>query len=197
LEENKQLKSQLEYFRGVLDDNIREILSRLHNHGTEFSKLNRKAILNGHDIQTLSDSFEESDNLRFHVETRISTVYWPLETDVTYEREVVDTHDAMDIGLGIFTAPMTGVYGFFLYSEFYCDYNVRILYLYHNEEKVSIQLCHKDLPEGSGYSSNSVYFAREMNVGDTLKIFSGSAQLHLNFPAKFMGFLLERKLILK
>ena len=39
LEENRELKSQLEYFKGVLDDNITEILSSLQIHQLDINYL--------------------------------------------------------------------------------------------------------------------------------------------------------------
>ncbi len=165
---------------------------RINIHETFIEALRSNMTTNSHDIQTLLDNFKDS-LLRFHVETKIMHNYWPEETVVTYEKKVVDTHNAMNIESGIFTAPLIGVYGFFFYSEIDCGNN-RYLYVYHNDLKINIQACWTDSKDDSVLTSNSVYFASEMKVGDTLKIFSGSALISLGLlPSKFMGFLLEKK----
>ncbi len=145
-------------------------------------------------LTTLSNNFEDSI-LRFHVETDTSSFHWPFNKLVTYKTKVVDTHNAIDIGTGIFTAPLTGVYGFFFYSEFYCDDSKYFsLYLYHNNSKIEIYKSHGESFNTKFITSKSVYFAREMEVNDTLKIFSGTADFNFSLsPTKFMGFLLKKK----
>jgi len=167
-------------------------IDRINNLGTDIAALRSETIKNAQDIQTLLNNFEDS-LLRFHVETKNQTEDWPLESVVTYKTKVVDTHNAIDISSGIFTAPLTGVYGFFFFARFGCASSARNLYMYHNDLQIVIQRCSS--PSSSTYyKSNSVYFAWEMQVGDTLKIYSGNAQIDLIYiQAKFMGFFLEKK----
>jgi hypothetical protein len=52
LEENRELKSQLDYFKGVLDDNITEILNSLQIHQADINDLR---IRQGHTSDEVAD----------------------------------------------------------------------------------------------------------------------------------------------
>ncbi len=170
--------------------------NRIDNHETDIVKLTTNMTMNAQNIQTLLNNFRDS-LLRFHVETKISPVHWPSNTVVTYETKLLDTHKAMEIESGVFTAPLRGVYGFFFDSHFNCDITALSLYLYHNDLKIEIHVCKTSFSNNAVITSNNVYFARKMEVGDTLKIISGNSDFNFGyFPVKFMGFLLKKYYVL-
>jgi len=190
--ENRELITEVQVDVDTNTNEIKSISSEINSISSEISVLKSDITTNARQIETLANQFEAS-LLRFHVEAKWDGTEWPADKVVTYEIEVVDTHNAMDIGSGIFTAPMAGVYGFFFYSRFSCQ-AIRHLYVYHNDLKIEIQVCYTDSFDDHVITSNSVYFAREMEVGDTIKIFSGSAIINMvQFRPKFTGFLLEEK----
>ena len=141
--------------------------------------------------QALLDRFEKS-NLKFHVETKQSSSYWPINTVVTYEQKLVDTHSAVDLSSGTFTAPFDGVYAFYFFGLFHAHDSPMApdscyLYAFHNDLKILIFYRYYIEYEGS-----LVYFALDLKRNDKVNINSGSFDLSTgSFPAKFMGFLLE------
>ncbi len=54
LEENEELKSQLDYYKGVLDGNITEILNALGSHESDITNLR---IQQGHTSDEVADQF--------------------------------------------------------------------------------------------------------------------------------------------
>ena len=119
--------------------------------------------------------------------------YYPDNTVVTFEQELVDTHNAMDFSTGTFTAPFAGFYGFVFYFESHRNYFVvHTLYALHNGERSPIYYNdHNDNNEMD--TSNTVYFAQFLNPGNTIKIDSGYARIRLGSnTTKFMGFLLSK-----
>ncbi len=134
-----------------------------------------------------------NDNaLRFHVETRTADAYWPYNTLISYETKLTDTHNAMNTETGFFTAPFSGTYGFVFYAEFGCDVSQsRILYVDHNGARSKIYHYHGS--NSVDYPGSSIYFALSLKQGDTVGIFSGTADVGLYYhPAKFTGFLLQK-----
>jgi hypothetical protein len=118
---------------------------------------------------------------------------WPSHRVVTYDKKLVDTHTAMNMSSGIFTVPCSGTYGFLFNAEFFCDFTSRSAHVYQNEEKIQIFHCSTLYQRPSFRRTNSVYFALKLSENDTVKIWSGSAYLNLNYSAaKFMGLLLHR-----
>ena len=101
-------------------------------------------------------------------------------TNVTYDTKLSDTHNAININIGIFTAPINGSYAFFFYSELYSS---TTMYAYRNNDKVQIFY-----RPGSSLKGENIYFLLELSAGDKVRINSGSFQL-LTY-AKFTGFLL-------
>jgi hypothetical protein len=136
-----------------------------------------------------------NDNaLRFHVETKLADFSLPSAV-ITYETKLTDTHNAMNTGNGIFTAPFSGTFGFLFYAQFWCDAKDRYLYVDHNGARSKIFLCDTDYIDSSiSYSSSSnVYFALNLKQDDKVGIFTGSVSLWSKpFPAKFTGFLLQK-----
>ena len=139
--------------------------------------------------QALLDRFEKS-NLKFHVETKKSTL--PINTVVTYEKKLVDTHSAVDLSSGTFTAPFDGIYAFYFFGLFHAhdsDWGTDSgsLYAFHNDLKIKIFYRYS-----SEYEGSLVHFALDLKRNDKVKINSGSFDISAGYyPAKFMGFLLE------
>ena len=122
---------------------------------------------------------------------------WPLHQVVSYTTETVDTHNSMDTGTGAFTAPFSGTFEFIFYATFVCTYDPQSLYLLKNSDTwIEIHYCELLLTDsGSDYvfESNSVHFSLDLQQGESVRIESGTAQIHLkHFPAKFTGFLLKK-----
>jgi hypothetical protein len=134
---------------------------------------------------------QKDSSLRFHVETKQTTSFWEFNSLISYRSKLTDTHNAMNTGTGTFTAPFSGKYGFVFYSTFYCDNTYRELYLYLNGGKGKIFHCFTSTTYD--YRSTSVYFALTLKTGDTVGIYTGTAQVALwPHAAKFTGFLLQK-----
>ncbi len=108
---------------------------------------------------------------------------------ITYQTKLTDTHNAMNTGNGIFTAPFLGAYGFVFYADFFCSNSKQFLFVDHNNGgRNAIFRCYN----GSNYSSRSIYFAMSLKQGDTVGIFT-DVQIWLGFHrARFTGFLLQK-----
>ena len=110
---------------------------------------------------------------------------------MTYENKLSDTHNAMDQNSGMFRAPFAGTYGFIFYFQAHRFGRIQNLYALHNGNRVLIH--YVDMAQNAEMdSSNTIYFARYLNPGETIQIESGSANIHMFDPAKFMGFLLNK-----
>jgi len=66
---------------------------------------------------------------RFAVATKYAKIFWSTNSVVTYYYKDVDTHNAMDMGTGIFTAPISGVYGFTFTAQFDCGYGTHEMHI--------------------------------------------------------------------
>jgi hypothetical protein len=135
---------------------------------------------------------QKDSALRFHVETS-GGYAWPQNTFFTYKVKLTDTHNAMNAGTGIFTAPFSGTYGFVFYGRFQCNSSgFHLLYVDHNGARSTIYGCFSD-SNFHDYLGNSVYFARSLKQGDRVGIFAGTAVVELApHAAKFTGFLLQK-----
>ena len=113
---------------------------------------------------------------------------------MTYASELVDTHNAMDFNTGTFTAPFAGFYGFIFNFESTRYGNVgHSLYALHNGGNKSPIYYNNHGDNSFMYTSDTRYFAKFLNPGDTVQIDSGSARLRLGSnTTKFMGFLLSK-----
>ena len=132
----------------------------------------------------MSSKFDKS-NLKFHVETKQGDIYWPEYTDVTYETKLADTHNALDMASGIFTAPFDGVYGFMFYSVF-CTDNGH-LHVVHNDVYIDVFYRYT---QADTTQASTVYFALNLKQNDKVKIYSSTSSMHYGLHATFMGFLL-------
>jgi hypothetical protein len=141
-------------------------------------------------VQTLSDSFQRS-SVKFSVQTRSDNGYWPEDSFITYEGKYADTHNAMDTGSGIFTAPFSGVYGFLFHGSFMCHAEDGHLFAYHNDQRIHVFSQYG--PQAYDFRQPAtVYFALSLNQNDQVRMHSGSSTLALIYhPPKFMGFLLQ------
>ena len=135
----------------------------------------------------------QKDNaLRFHVETDTGGV-WPENTLITYHYKLTDTHNAMNISSGYFTAPFSGNYGFVFYATFKCGReDVRELFVKKGNEKIELFFCQTD--DNTDISkSSSVYFALSLKKGEGIVLNAGTTYSRLDLhPAKFTGFLLQK-----
>ena len=141
-------------------------------------------------LQALSDSYQRS-SIKFSVQTRTENGYWPSDSFITYEGKYADTHNAMDTGNGIFTAPFPGVYGFLFHGSFTCQQDDGHLFVFQNDQRIHVFSQYG--PEGYNFRQPStVYFALSLNQNDQVRMHSGSSSLSLLYhPPKFMGFLLQ------
>jgi hypothetical protein len=187
------VKTFLDETRGVADSNT----NRLNNHDSEFGNTNNRITNNENrinnnenGIRSLTESLRES-SLAFHVETTYVGVY-PQENVIGYGKKLVDTFNVLDAGSGTFSAPFSGSYGFFFYSEFSCSGGSNYLYYFYNDQKVKVYEC--QIPDDTVNVSETIYFALSLRQGETVRMFSGSANLYLySSPASFMGFLLQKE----
>ena len=156
------------------------------------------------DIETLNDSLESTvtglntslDSLYLQIRNsevnfaaeRILYDRWPFDTMFNYDIPLADSHNAMNFGLGIFTAPVNGTYTFFFYSRMNCENNVGVIYVVKNEVKTGIFECDEWVPGDGHHASSTVIFTMQLTVGDQVGVNSGSASLY-NY-SKLSGFLL-------
>ena len=142
-------------------------------------------------LQILTERFDTS-LLRFHVESATFGDNWPLYSVITYERKLVDTHNAVDMAAGAFVAPFPGVYGFLFYGSFRTELRSTYLEAYRNEEKI---ILFEEYSSGGERirKSGTIYFALELQQNDRVRINSGDTQMYMGYhPAKFSGFLLQQ-----
>ena len=135
---------------------------------------------------------------RFSAATKYEAEFtWPKDSVITYVYKEVDTHNALNMGTGAFTAPFSGVYGFTFTARFNCGYDGRGLSVFHNEKYAfTIHQCRLLLTDSTSdyiYVSDTVHFTRIMQKGDRLQIYSGTAELNTSIVnARFNGFLLKK-----
>ncbi len=188
----------------LLTDADKEITLEIETHDSDIKKLTTSfegmaSTMEG--MASTIESLKNADNiltnslndnaLRFHVETKLVDAYWPLNTLITYETKLTDTHNAMNTETGLFTAPFSGTFGFVFYGQFLCDGEYRNLYIDHNEARSKIYNCHGGVSTDD--SGSSIYFAISLKQGDMVGIFSGTADVLIYVhPAKFTGFLLQK-----
>ncbi len=131
---------------------------------------------------------------RFSVGTKHKSLYWPKDSVITYDYENVDTHNAMNMETGTFTAPIAGVYGFTFTAHYVCGLNDQGLHLKFNEQYGGrIHFCRFHADEGSIEDSNTVHFSSSMSKGDRLQIESGSTNIWMGkISACFSGSLLKK-----
>ena len=142
-------------------------------------------------LQTLTDRFDAS-LLRFHVESRTYGDIWPLHSTITYERKLVDTHNAVDMADGAFVAPFPGVYGFLFYGSFRTELRSTYLDVYRNDEKT---ILFEEYSSGGERirKSGTLYFALELQQNDRVRINSADSDMYMGYhPAKFSGFFLHQ-----
>ncbi len=206
----KQLQQEVEERLeniALLTDADKEINLKFETHDSDIKKLatsfeGMATTMEG--IASTIEGLKNADNvltnnlndnaLRFHVETKQESSSWPLNTLITYETKLTDTHNAMNTETGFFTAPFSGTFGFVFYGEFSCDSQFHSLYIDHNGARSEIYFCYADNAGDSvDYSGSSIYFAISLKQGDTVGIFAGTANVRLPYhPAKFTGFLLQK-----
>jgi hypothetical protein len=166
--------------------------ANITSHDSEFQNL--KTIIEGlkNADNVLTNSLNDNA-LRFHVETKQDGSVWPLNTLITYETKLTDTHNTMNTKKGIFIAPFSGFYGFVFYAKIQCVYNIRAMFVDHNGARSEIFHCDFSTSTTSNKKSSSIYFALSLKQGDTVGIFAGTAYVSLGYhPAKFTGFLLQK-----
>ena len=114
-----------------------------------------------------------------------------MDTDITYENKLVDTHNAIDRATGTFTAPFDGVYGFFFFANFLDTHN-GFLFAQHNNNRFSVFERHTQTTNTD--QSATVYFAVAMKQNDKVTMYSGNTVVQIdNFTAKFSGFLIQSR----
>ena len=100
---------------------------------------------------------------------------------MTYDTKLSDTHNAIDIDTGIFTAPINGSYAFFFYSSLYSS---GYMYAYRNNDKVEIFY----RSSSSARDDENIYFQFNLSAGDQVRI--NSSDFYLYHKTTFTGFLL-------
>ncbi len=128
------LKQEVEERTGniaLLTDADNQLTFQIQNLFDEFQNLkttieSMTSTIEGlnNEVNVLKNSLYDNA-LRFHVENRTQ----PGDV-ITYESKLIDTHNAMNIETGTFTAPFSGSYGFVLYARFQCfnDGNSQLFY---------------------------------------------------------------------
>jgi hypothetical protein len=172
------------------EDEISKLKTEISDQGTDIATLKASIDKNAEEIRILSENHQ--DNMfRFHVETKQDPKFYPSESDITYVKELVDTHNSIDINTGIFTAPFPGTYGFFVFANFLCTPTGHSLYVVHNQAKIRISTCYGQ--EVYFEYSSSISFSLNLMQGDTVKLFSANSNIIVAFtPIKFIGYLLMK-----
>ena len=118
--------------------------------------------------------------------------HWPSNTGITYAYELVDTHNSMDHVSGYFTAPFSGLYGFFFTAVMYkweMNYFNNI-HIHINDINVACYNFQYD----KAATTETIYFANYLNAGDRFNIFQaeGTGVWIKSNPVTLMGFLVEK-----
>ena len=134
-------------------------------------------------LDILSSRIHDSE-VNFAVETN-SFGEWAADTRVTFGKRLTDSHNAMDLYSGIFTAPLTGTCTFFCFAQMRCDGGIRYLYAVKNWGKIEIFKC--DTDTFGIASGTNVVFVMQLIAGDQLSLNSGNSVIRDYF--KFSGLL--------
>ena len=90
--------------------------------GQRIQENQNSIAINAQNLQSLSENYNNFLNslVRFYAVSDFgSGEHWPSNTGITYAYELVDTHNSMDHVSGYFTAPFSGLYGFFFTAVMY------------------------------------------------------------------------------
>ena len=110
---------------------------------------------------------------------------WPFDQIVTYAWKLSDSHNAISVETGMFSAPIAGTYIFFFFAHIECAKQDRFLFAMKNQDKFQIFRCYSDEYVGA---SRTIVFTLQLNAGDQVGINSGSSLIY--DYQKFYGFLL-------
>ena len=131
--------------------------------------------------------------MKFYVESNFQFgEHWPANTGITYGREFLDTHNALDLDSGYFTAPFNGIYGFFFSAVIY-KWDMQN----HNNVHVhinDINVASYNFQYDRAAATETIFFAHYLNAGDRLNMFQAEGEgiwINTN-PATFMGFLMQK-----
>ncbi len=215
---NNQLQQEVEERTGniaLLTDADNQLNFQIQSLYNEFQNLTTTIESMASSIESLKSadnvltSNQKDNALRFHVETKLDyncpqntlITYetkltgdkWEENTLITYHYKLTDTHNAMDIKSGYFTAPFSGNYGFVFYATFKCgSEDVRELFVEKNGTKIKLFFCQTD-DDTDISKSSSVYFALSLKKGEGIVLNAGTTYSRLDLhPAKFTGFLLQK-----
>ena len=150
---------------------------------------------NNQNLQSLSENYNNflSSLVKFYVVTDFGFGdHWPANTGITYAQKILDTHNALDLASGHFTAPFNGIYGFFFTAVIHkWDMHDRNnIHLHVNDINVACFNFQYD----NAATTETIFFAWYLNAGDRLNMFQAEGAgvlINLN-PATFMGFLMQK-----
>ena len=170
----------------------------INNNAARIQENLNSIIKNGQDIQYLSDNFNNylNSRVKFHVETTCceGSEYWPDNSRLVYKWKHLDTHNALDIGNGQFTVPITGFYGFILSADFKLyDERSEIGYININiNDGLARQYMFDSRRDDEIWQTYSIYFAYPLNQGDRVDIStSGDPTFDISRNGAFwMGYLM-------
>lgn len=134
--------------------------------------------------KAIHDSF-----VNFAAERLISDgITLPEDKIIAYENKLSDSHNAFNIGTGIFTTPLDGTYVFEFFGHFICREYVKYLYSMKNQAKIEIFHC--DTGDGILGSGSTIFFSMQLKSGDQVGVNSGNSGI--GHYVRFIGLMLPR-----
>lgn len=163
--------------------------------GQRIQENQNSIAINAQNLQSLSENYNNFLNslVKFYVVSDFGfSGHWPENTGITYGQKILDTHNALDLASGYFTAPFNGIYGFFFTAVIHKwdMYNRNNIHLHVNDNLVACFNFQYNLAA----TTETIFFAQYLNAGDRLNMFQAEgAGVLVDFnPATFMGYLMQK-----
>ncbi len=133
--------------------------------------------------------------VRFHTQaTQDYITFWPPNSVITFDSELVDSHSSMNHPQGVFTVPMNGNYQFSFYADIVTS-ETAVIFVHLNDKVVNnFQFFASNLNEKE-ILQRSIHFGLTLSQGDSVKLANGPdahSLLALHNPIQFIGVLVNK-----
>ncbi len=133
--------------------------------------------------------------VRFHAQaTQDLITFWPPNSKITFDSELVDSHSSLNHLQGVFTAPLSGTYQFSLHADIVPS-ETAVIFVHLNDKAVkNFQFFASNL-NAKEVLQRSIHFGFTLSQGDSVKMVNGpgaNSLLALYNPIQFTGVLVNK-----